>query len=42
MTIVLAVILGAAAGVLAGIFGVGGGILFVPTLVAPISHRMHI
>jgi len=34
VTIVLAVILGAAAGVLAGIFGVGGGILFVPTLVA--------
>lgn len=34
MTYVLAVILGLAAGVLAGIFGVGGGILFVPTLVA--------
>jgi uncharacterized membrane protein YfcA len=33
-TIVLAVALGAAAGVLAGMFGVGGGILFVPTLVA--------
>jgi uncharacterized protein len=31
---VLAVILGLAAGVLAGMFGVGGGILFVPTLVA--------
>ncbi|MBA3331533.1 MAG: sulfite exporter TauE/SafE family protein [Actinobacteria bacterium] len=29
-----AVLLGFAAGVLAGLFGVGGGILFVPTLVA--------
>jgi hypothetical protein len=33
-TIVLALLLGVAAGVLAGFFGVGGGILFVPTLVA--------
>ena len=32
--VVLAVLLGLAAGVLAGMFGVGGGILFVPTLVA--------
>jgi uncharacterized membrane protein YfcA len=32
-TIVLAVVLGAAAGVFSGMFGVGGGILFVPTLV---------
>ena len=32
MTYVLAVILGVTAGVLAGMFGVGGGILFVPTL----------
>ena len=32
MTYALAVLLGAAAGVLAGMFGVGGGILFVPTL----------
>ena len=32
-TIALAIVLGLAAGVLAGIFGVGGGILFVPTLV---------
>lgn len=32
MTYVLAVALGVAAGLLAGLFGVGGGILFVPTL----------
>jgi uncharacterized membrane protein YfcA len=34
MTYVLAVLLGLAAGVLAGMFGVGGGVLFVPTLIA--------
>jgi len=34
VTYVLAVVLGLAAGVLAGMFGVGGGILFVPTLIA--------
>ncbi len=34
MTYVLAIVLGLAAGVLAGMFGVGGGILFVATLVA--------
>jgi uncharacterized protein len=33
-TIVLALALGLAAGVLAGLFGVGGGTLFVPALVA--------
>jgi uncharacterized membrane protein YfcA len=33
-TIAFAILLGLAAGVLAGMFGVGGGILFVPTLVA--------
>jgi uncharacterized protein len=33
-TVAFAVLLGVAAGVLAGLFGVGGGILFVPTLVA--------
>ena len=32
-TVVLAVALGFAAGVFAGLFGVGGGVLFVPTLV---------
>jgi uncharacterized membrane protein YfcA len=32
MDIALAIVLGLAAGVLAGLFGVGGGILFVPTL----------
>jgi len=32
VTYVLAVLLGAVAGILAGLFGVGGGILFVPTL----------
>lgn len=33
MTLVLVALVGLAAGVLAGLFGVGGGILFVPTLV---------
>jgi uncharacterized membrane protein YfcA len=33
-TIVFALLLGFSAGVLAGFFGVGGGILFVPTLLA--------
>jgi uncharacterized protein len=32
MTYVLAVVLGIVAGILSGLFGVGGGILFVPTL----------
>lgn len=32
-TIALAIVLGVAAGILAGMFGVGGGLLFVPTLV---------
>jgi uncharacterized membrane protein YfcA len=33
-TIVLAIMLGIIAGVMSGLFGVGGGILFVPVLVA--------
>jgi uncharacterized membrane protein YfcA len=33
-TIALGLVLGLAGGLLAGMFGVGGGILFVPTLVA--------
>jgi uncharacterized protein len=33
-TIVLAILLGISAGLLSGLFGVGGGILFVPTLLA--------
>jgi uncharacterized membrane protein YfcA len=33
-TVLLAISLGLTAGVLSGMFGVGGGILFVPTLVA--------
>ena len=37
MTIALAIVLGLAAGVLAGLFGVGGGILFVPTLVLGVA-----
>jgi uncharacterized membrane protein YfcA len=40
MTIAFAILLGLAAGVLSGMFGVGGGILFVPTLslVVGLSH----
>jgi uncharacterized membrane protein YfcA len=34
MTLLLALTLGLAAGIVAGMFGVGGGILFVPTLLA--------
>jgi len=33
VTLALAVVLGFSAGIVAGMFGVGGGILFVPTLV---------
>jgi hypothetical protein len=40
MTLLFAVLLGFAAGALSGMFGVGGGILFVPTLslVVGLSH----
>jgi len=37
----LAVLLGAVAGVLSGLFGVGGGILFVPTLTALGLTQLH-
>ena len=36
-TILLALALGFAAGAISGIFGVGGGVLFVPTLVLVIG-----
>ena len=41
MTYAGAVLLGVAAGVLAGMFGVGGGILFVPTLLALGLGQLH-
>ena len=41
MTYVFAVVLGAVAGVLSGLFGVGGGILFVPTLTALGLTQLH-
>ena len=39
--VVIAVVLGAAAGVLAGLFGVGGGILFVPALTIVLGVEQH-
>jgi len=39
--ILVAVALGAVAGVLAGLFGVGGGILFVPTLTLGLGLTQH-
>ena len=41
MTYVFAALLGVAAGVLGGMFGVGGGVLFVPTLVAVGLTQVH-
>jgi uncharacterized protein len=41
MEILIAVSLGLAAGVLAGLFGVGGGILFVPTLTLALGLEQH-
>ncbi len=41
MTYVLAALLGLGAGVLSGLFGVGGGILFVPTLTALGLTQLH-
>jgi uncharacterized membrane protein YfcA len=41
MTYVVAALLGVVAGILAGMFGVGGGILFVPTLVAVGLTQVH-
>ncbi len=41
MTLVLALALGFAAGVLAGLFGVGGGLLFVPTLLVLGLGQVH-
>jgi uncharacterized membrane protein YfcA len=41
MTYLAAGLLGALAGVLAGLFGVGGGILFVPTLTAIGLTQVH-
>ncbi len=41
MTYALAVLLGVAAGVFAGLFGVGGGILFVPALTALGLTQIH-
>ena len=40
-TVLLALVLGVAAGVLSGLFGVGGGILFVPALLALGLGQLH-
>ena len=40
-TILLAILLGLGAGVLSGLFGVGGGILFVPALLALHRSQLH-
>jgi uncharacterized membrane protein YfcA len=41
MSYVLAAFLGVAAGILSGLFGVGGGVLFVPTLTALGLTQLH-
>jgi uncharacterized protein len=40
-TVLLALLLGVTAGVLSGLFGVGGGILFVPALLALGLSQLH-
>jgi uncharacterized membrane protein YfcA len=39
--VAIAVVIGLAAGVLAGLFGVGGGILFVPALTLALGLEQH-
>jgi uncharacterized membrane protein YfcA len=39
--VVIAIALGVAAGILAGLFGVGGGILFVPALTIVLGLEQH-
>jgi uncharacterized membrane protein YfcA len=41
VTIVLAIVLGFGAGVLSGLFGVGGGLLFVPALLVLGLGQLH-
>ena len=40
-TVLLALVLGFSAGVLSGLFGVGGGVLFVPALLALGLSQLH-
>ena len=40
-TVLLALVLGVSAGVLSGLFGVGGGVLFVPALVVLGLSQLH-